>query len=263
MIKLSVITVSYNNEDFIEKSIRSVLKFLPKDFEYIILDNGSEDDSVQKIKKYQKVKLIESKTNLGFSKGNNEATKKASGEYLFFLNPDTEIMMDIFTKLIEFCKTHPDAGIVAPKLVMSNEQTQPSVKRLPTVWGALKEYVLGLKNSYSQYVPEHSGPVEVEAVYGAAFLIKRDLFNRLQGFDERFFMYYEDSDLCKRVRKLGKKIYYCPDISVIHLVGATKSKADRYQMNLNSAKIYHGVIGALLLQLIFLIPRLRRRLSLG
>lgn len=263
MTKLSVITVSFNNEDFIERSIKSVLKFLPDNCEYIILDNGSEDDSYRRIKQYPKVKLIKSDTNLGFSKGNNKAVKEAGGEYLFFLNPDTEINEDVFTPLLNFYESHSATGLVAPKLIMTDGKIQPSVKKLPTIWGAFKEYVLGIKNSYGEYVPEGDEPIEVEAVYGAAFLIKRELFEKLNGFDERYFMYYEDSDLCRRVRKLGKKIFYLPRVNLLHLVGAVKSSANRYQLNLNSSKIYHGALGVFILHLIFFIPRLRRRLSLG
>lgn len=261
MNKLSVIIVSYNSGKFIKKCVNSVLKNLPDDGEIIVIDNASTDKTLEIL---SKCKVIESKINLGFSKGNNEAVKEAKGEYLFFLNPDTEIPSqagddkNFFSELINFYEQNPDAGIVGPKLVMENGRVQPSVRKLPSVWGAFQEYILGIKNSYEQYVPEGFKPVEVEMVYGAAMLIKKDLFEKLRGFDEKFFLYYEDADLCKRVRNLGKKIYYFPKVSIKHLVGATKSDLDRSKINWQSAEKYHGLIGATLLRLIFLVPRLRR-----
>src|SRR5260370_14800965 len=93
---------------------------------------------------FRTVQLNEAKENLGCSKGNNKAGKEAEGEYLFFLNPDTELGSDIFETLIEFYENQRDAGIVAPKLVMGNGEVQPSVKKLPTVFGAFSEFVLGV-----------------------------------------------------------------------------------------------------------------------
>lgn len=261
---ISVIIVSYNSEDFIKKCVGSVLKNLDQDGELIILDNNSTDKTVAILEKFlPKIKLIKSDQNLGFSKGNNKAAKEAAGDFLFFLNPDTEIKRPIFTELIDFYKSSVDAGVIGPKLVLPNGQVQESVKHLPTIWGAIKEFIFGVKYAYSQYVPKSNKLQEVEAVYGAAMLIKKDLFEKLKGFDEKFFLYYEDVDLCKRVREAGKKIYYYPGVETTHLVGATKSEKNRYELNYESFVKYHGVLEAFILQLIFIIPRLRRRLNLG
>lgn len=264
--KLSVIIVAYNSENFIERCITSLRdhEIGPKQssedwMEIIILDNASQDGTVKMLKKFlPEIKLIESSENLGFSKGNNKAVKEAKGEYLFFLNPDTELERPVLKELIDFYENTPETGIVGPKLEMGSGKTQPSVRKLPTVIGAFKEYVLGIKNSYEQYVPFGNDPVEVESVYGAAMLIKKELFEKAGGFDEKFFLYYEDADLCKKVRELGKKIYYYPGVLIKHLVGVTKSEIDKYKLNLESAKKYHGQLGAFILQLIFLVPRLRR-----
>lgn len=254
--KISVITVSYNSENFIEKYINSVLANL-QNGELIILDNASIDKTVEKLERFlPKIKIIKSAENLGFSKGNNKAVKEASGEYLFFLNPDTEINEPIFDQLINFYENTPNAGIVGPKLIMSNGQTQPSVRKLPSVLGAFKEYILRSKNAYSEYVPTGDKPIKVEMVYGAAMLIKKDLFDQVGGFDEKFFLYYEDADLCRRVRKLGKKIYYYPKVSIKHLVGGSKSDQNRQKLNYKSSVIYHGLIGSFFLQIIFRLRRL-------
>src|SRR3989344_5794294 len=210
-ITLSIIIVSFNSESFIEKCISSVLKNIPKDAEVIVLDNASSDTTVAKLKKFStKIKLIESGENLGFSSGNNKALTQAEGEYIFFLNPDTEVNFTIFGDLIFFYKETPYAGIIGPKLVMPDGKIQESVKNLPTIAGAIKEFVFGINHAYTQYVPKGNQPIEVESMYGAAMLIKRLLFEEVGGFDEKFFLYYEDMDLCRRVRNLGKKVYYYP-----------------------------------------------------
>lgn len=278
MKSLSIITISYNSEDFIEKFLTSIIRYKPKQSEIIILDNASTDGTVEIIKKFPEIKLIRSKENLGFSKGNNLAAKEASGEYLFFLNPDTEILKQLTRKstglppvqndgseldqLVEFYEKTPDCGIVAPRLEMEDGETQTSVRKLPTIWGAFKEYILGIKHAYSEYVPKTDQPIEVESVYGAAILIKKDLFEKLNGFDEKFFLYYEDVDLCKRVREANKKVYYYPGASIKHLVGATKTNKDRYRFNLESVSKYHGSLGAFILYLIFWVPRILRKLGL-
>lgn len=255
--KVSVIIVSYNSENFIEKCVTSVLKNINFG-ELIILDNSSTDKTVEVLEKFSgKIKLIKSSENLGFSKGNNRGAKEASGEYLFFLNPDTELEKPI-EELVDFYEKTPNAGIIAPKLIMENGKIQASVRKLPSVLGAFKEYILGVRNAYSEYVPSTESPIEVEMVYGAAMLIKKDLYEKLNGYDEKYFLYYEDVDFCKRTRDLGKKIYYYPKLSIKHLVGATISGQNRYKLNYQSSVSYHGLVGAFILQIIFLIPRLRR-----
>lgn len=274
--KVSVIIVSYNSEDFIEKclvSLRVIAKQSLLGSEIIVLDNGSTDKTAEIIEKFPEIKLIKSNENLGFAKGNNKAVKEASGDYLFFLNPDTEIPKpasqgeqvrddaNFFYELISFYGKTSDVGIVAPRLVMENGQVQSSVRKLPTILGAFKEYILGMQNEYSQYVPDGSSPVEVEMVYGAAMLIKKDLFEKMGGFNEKYFLYYEDADLCKRVRESGKKIFYHPGVSVKHLVGATKSESDKSELNYGSSFRYHGLFGFLVLQLIFFLRRIVRSMK--
>lgn len=251
-IKVSVIVVSFNSEDFIEKCVTSLLRNLPKNGEIIVCDNASEDKTVEKLRKFKSaIKLIESSENLGFSKANNLAAKQALGEYLFFLNPDTEFKKPILDELISFYQKNSEIGIVAPKLIMPNGKIQASVKKLPTIWGAFKEYILGIKHNYSEYVPESKYPVEVEAIYGAAFLIKKNLFESVGEFDEKYFLYYEDIELCNRLKKIGKKIFYYPSVELIHMVGGTKSTQDKYKINYESSIKYHGELKGLILHIIF------------
>ena len=238
-ILLSVVTVTYNNEEIIDVYINSLLKNLPHQSEVIILDNNSTDKTPQILRARKDIKLIESKQNLGFSKGNNLAVKSAKGEYLFFLNPDTEVLDDAIRRLLSFMSEHSDAGIVAPKLIERTGKVQPSVRKPPSLIGALKEYFLGIKNSYEAYVPKGENPQIVECVVGGAILLKRNIFEKVGGFDERYFMYFEDLELCKRIRQLGYKIYYLPEAKIIHEVGGSVSPLKK-QWIVESAEIYHG-----------------------
>lgn len=261
-IRVSVISVSYNNEDSIENFISSVQKNISENDELIIVDNHSSDLTVEKISKFKNVKLVLSDKNLGFSKGNNLGVKAAKGQYLFFLNPDTFLDKPILDELIDFYEDR-NAGLIGPKLTLPNGKIQPSVRNLPTFWGAFQEYILGIKRKFSQYAPEIVYPQEVGAVYGAAMLINKELFEKIKGFDERYFLYYEDIDLCRKIKKVGKKVYYFPGVFIKHAVGGSKSDLDRALINRESLYIYHGLVEGLALNLIFLIARLRHKLNLG
>jgi GT2 family glycosyltransferase len=254
---ISFLIVTYNNEKTIERCIKSLLKVLPKDSEIIVFDNASADQTLNKLKNIgNRINLIESKNNLGYGKGNNLAAKSAKCEYIFILNPDTEIKAVDFHKIIEFYESDPKIGLIAPRLMLLTGKVQASVKKMPSVWGAFKEYILGIKYSYSEYYPSGVTPIEVEAAYGAALLIKKSLFEKVGGFDEKYFLYYEDIDLCRKLKKIGKKIFYFPNVEIIHLVGGSKSNQNRYNLNYDSALKYHGFVNTFLLQIIFKVRRL-------
>lgn len=267
--KLSIITVTYNSQQCIQSYLDSVLKHLPPSSEVIIVDNLSQDATAQIVKQERSVKLVENKKNLGFSKGNNIGAKVALGEYLFFLNPDIHVVDDSTNKLLEFAQSHPEAGLVAPRLIEPGGSTQASVKKLPTLLGVIREYWLGQRYAYEQYAPTTGQPIEVEAVYGAAMMIKKELLEKIGGFDERYFLFFEDLDLCRKIGKLGLKIIYYPRATFKHLVGASMSVGEQLPVGLRtlawffpnkrsgsryyqiiSENIYHGVLKALLIRLL-------------
>ncbi len=266
---LSVVTVAYNNEKNIEDYLDALRVALPRNSEAIIIDNASSDMTVELVEKEKWLKLIKNKTNVGFGSGCNIGAKISNSEYIFFLNPDTILSPGSIDKLMNFALDHPEAGIIAPKLIGKNGKIQESVTSLPSLLGAIKEYMFGQKNAYSQYAPSGNTPVEVEAVYGAAILIKKDLFFKLGGFDEKYFLYYEDLDLCRKLRNAGLKIFYLPEVSIVHLIGqsATGSsnlifgiktlanfiplkQSGSYYYLVQGGYLYHGVIIGLLIKII-------------
>lgn len=246
---LSVITVTYNNKDNILEYLQSIEKNLPRNSEIIIIDNASNDSTAKILEKKKNIVFIKSGTNLGFAKACNLAAQKANGEYLFFLNPDTKVFDRSIQKLLDFYEKTPDAGIVAPKIFQDDHHIQPSVRKFPSVFGAIREYYLGVKNVFDAYIPDSEDPIAVETVVGAAMLIRKDLFEKIGGFDEKYFMYYEDIDLCKKVHNLGLKVYYVPDSAIYHKVGGSVSN-QKSEWIKQSARKYHGVLGEFLLYLV-------------
>ncbi|OGE32051.1 hypothetical protein A2631_02950 [Candidatus Daviesbacteria bacterium RIFCSPHIGHO2_01_FULL_44_29] len=254
-MKLSIITVTYNNAQSLVGFIESVLTNAPLDSELVIVDSSSTDETVDMLKKFgQKIVLILSSENIGFGKGSNLGFQRSTGEFVMFLNPDTKVSKTALADLLLFIENHPEVGIVAPALIQKDGNIQPSVRRLPTLWGAIQEYYLGIKRSYEAYVPENNRPQEVESVVGAGMMMRRETFAKLGGFSSKFFMYYEDLELCLRVRKLGLKVYYLPEVKIEHEVGGSFSE-QKLQWLRESATMYHG---ALSFALISLLLRLRK-----
>jgi GT2 family glycosyltransferase len=254
-MRISVVTVSYNSAQFITDYLDSLITNLTPLDEVIIVDSGSEDDTTEVIEKFSQkkknIKLIKSKENIGFGKGCNMGVSEALGEYILFLNPDTKVLEGGVDKLYQFISVHPEGGIVAPQLIQDGGVIQPSIRKLPTILGAIKEYYLGIKNSYEAYFLDGDSFYQVESVVGAAMMMKRELFIKIGGFDEKYFMYFEDLDLCRKTLKAGKNIYYLPAAKFFHKVGGTVTYKERNLAWLkDAAKLYHGYFYYLILDLV-------------
>lgn len=239
---LSIIIVSFNTKDFLYRCLESL------DFndEIIIVDNDSTDDSVQTINsfKFKNLKIIVNKNNLGFAKAVNQGLKQAKGDYLLLLNSDIIVKPDSINKLIEFTEKHSEAGVVSGKLLNPDNSFQGSCFYLPTLLKVMKEFWLKGPSVLSKYVPLGKNPVEVEAVAGAVFLIPRKVLQKVGFFDERYFMYFEDLDYCRRVQRNGFRVYYLPEAEFIHAHGASGKKIPQQTQKWlsQSSKIYHGKI---------------------
>jgi GT2 family glycosyltransferase len=249
---LSIVIVSLNTKDILKKCLESIKNLK---LEIIVIDNASTDGSTEMVKKefsdkgglasgWSKVKLIENEKNLGYARANNQGIKIAKRRYIFLLNSDTQIKTRSFEKLVKFTKDNSQAGVVGAKLVNLDGSVQASVYYFPTIWRAIKEYWLGQKGAYEKYAPKGKKPVEVEAVTGAAMLISRKTIEKIGLLDERYFMYFEDLDYCRRVRKAGLKVYYLPKAEIIHHHGKSAQKAGgkAYQYLSQSSKIFNGIV---------------------
>lgn len=224
MPKLSIIIVTHNSQALIaaclEAVYREITKWRP---EVVVVDNGSIDGTVAEIKKhFPQVKLI-TQANLGFAAGVNAAVKKSTGEFLWLLNPDMIITPYAAERLMEFLLEHKKVALVGAQLIGLDRRPQASFGNFP---GYLTELIQSvglhyiLPGRYLPYAPWRKkyfkvGPVSW--VSGGGMMLKRLMFNRLRGFDRKFFMYLEDVDLCWRARLLGYGVYYLSGAKIIHI----------------------------------------------
>jgi GT2 family glycosyltransferase len=211
-ILASVIVVAYNNKDSLRECLGSLLRTLPSACEILLVDNASIDGSADLVVEgYPAVKLIRSQVNLGFAGGNNLAATDARGEYLVFLNPDTTTMPGWLEKLLAPLEENLQIGLTTPQILLMR-----SPEIINTCGNNIHLSGLTLCRGVGLKRGELSIQEEVGAVSGAAFAIKRELFLKLGGFDDRFFMYMEDADLSWRARLAGYDCTYVPTSLVYH-----------------------------------------------
>ncbi|MBP9815481.1 MAG: glycosyltransferase [Candidatus Levybacteria bacterium] len=258
-IKLSVVIVNYKVFDKIKICISSIQKHFHKiSYEIIVVENDLKSNYSSELSLYKKVKYYRSDKNLGFGAGNNLGVKHAKGEFIFFLNPDTEIRYgNVFQILKRF--NIASTGIIAPLLV--TPEGSPYKKQ-----GTLKLNLINAIFSLSfiyKYFPNNKiarnfwlfswnkkDIREVDVVPGTAFIIKRSLFKLIHGFDEKFFLFFEENDICNRVKLKGLKIFIDPSLVVMHEWGkSTEQRSDTKKIFERSRKYYfkkyYGVIGLL------------------
>lgn len=223
-MQLSFIIINYNTRQSLEKCIASVLKKVTNTkFELIIVNNERQKISEiqEKFKNIANLDVIEVSKNVGFGRACNIGAKKAQGELLCFLNPDAEIVSENIHDLIREIKSDLKIGVVGPRIIEENGNIQPwSVGREPGLLDLFRNN-LGFLNSKKKW--EYPNKQDVDWVTGAALFSRREVFEAVNGFDEKFFLYFEDVDLCKRVRLLGKKIVHFPDFQVMHFGGKSMS----------------------------------------
>lgn len=234
VLSCSVIVVAYNSEDFIPACLNSVQKALEgMNSEVIVLDNGSSQKLSKECKEcFPQVKWIDSKENLGFGKGCNYAVRFATKENLFFVNPDTIVAEDTFKKTLQYMLSLERPGLVGCRILNENGTIQSACRRtFPSPMAAIFK-TIGLARLFSKsrffasYNMTYLDPeqnTEVDAVSGSFFCIRKNLFESVGGFDEDFFMYGEDLDICFRVKKLGYQNHYYAGAKIIHFKGKSSS----------------------------------------
>jgi len=232
---LSIITVNINGKDKVLDQIQSVFDGLEGlQVEEIISDNGSTDGSIEEIKKrFPQVKVIENGKNLGFGAANNKALPFVTSDLVLFLNPDMRVLPGTLKKIVEWMRAHEDVGIVSPKLTDEQGNFVPDAKprRLP---GVFDQVALLLKLPHlfpsilNRYMYEGFDPEkeqEVDSVRGSFMLTRKSIIDRLGwAFDPRYFIWFEDVDTCREVKKMGFKVMYTPVISCVDYVGTTFKK---------------------------------------
>lgn len=256
--EISIIIVSYNTAECLQRCIAHLEK--EKDaLEIIVVDNASTDDSANLIKtKFPFVKLISNRVNEGFGSANNRGAEKASGKYLVLLNSDAFPKPGALSTALKKMQENPKIGIGGARLIDAKEIPQHSARSFPSV---LNDFLRlsGLADRFPDsrffghaektWMPQDK-PMQVDWVTGAFMIIPKSLYQQAGGFDERFFLYYEEVDLCKKVKELGLQIWYWPDVIVEHIGGISSEQfsSRREKWRMQSALLYyrkhHGYWGA-------------------
>ena len=230
-VDLSIIIVNWNTKELVRRCIQSVILHT-RDlvYEIIVVDNHSDDGSVSLIhNSFPSVILIQNEDNLGFAKANNIGIRKSRGRYLLLLNSDTYIKHNIFSEIIHYMDVHPEAGILSPKIVT------PDLVPYPMRICSLTPFLSFLKifNLYflcKEYVPdEGSQPIEARVVGGSCMLLRKKVIDSVGYLEERFFLYNEEDDFCRRAIRKGWKIVFNPQSYIIHLHGMSTRKKDIYE----------------------------------
>lgn len=240
---LSIIIVSYNTKKLTLDCLISVIKSTRGiDYEIIILDNGSTDGSLSAIRnskleiRSSKLKLIENKENLGFGRANNQGMKLAKGKYILLLNSDTLINDGVLGGMVEWMDKNPKVGIASCSLVNKDGSIQGTGGYFPTLlrvfsWMTIQDFPFVdsfirpfhpiHRKSFSKGEDFYRENRELDWITGAFLMMRREIFEQTRGFDEDFFMYTEEVDLCYRAKKLGWKVFSLPKWGITHYGGAS------------------------------------------
>ncbi len=223
----SIIIVNYESRDFLSNCLESIDKFitpiLKENFEIIIVNNDKINLELKRNFSFD-LEIIENNKNLGFGSASNQGAKNANLKYLFFLNPDTEFKNDSFVKVIEYIKNKEsekeNIGILGIKIldIESNEVQDWSCGNKTSLWNVIS------RNIFVKKLWEKNEITSVDWVTGAAMIVERKLFNDLNGFDDNFFMYFEDQDLCLRAKELKSEVVYFCFGEVFHWGGKSWSE---------------------------------------
>lgn len=255
MTKLSIITVTYNSQNQIGAFLDSIAKSLDKiSKEIILVDNASSDQTIKVIEKNKlKTILVKSPVNGGFAKGVNQGLARATGEYILLLNPDTQLVGDCLTNLVAFADKTSPLGAVAPRLLDPDGKPQASVFKFPTIINAIKKNFFNCPDCFGKYLPSPLTQ-KVDVAIMAAFLIPRSTLETIGSLNEKYFMYYEDFDFCRKLKEYGLPVYYFPDAKIKHVHGASGHFVSHLQSPLlKSSKLYYGNVYSGLLNFILML----------
>lgn len=238
---ISIIIVSWNCREKLKENLEYLFQSrgdLRK--EVFVVDNNSRDGTVEMVNKnFEQVELIANSENLGFAKANNQAIKKASGRYILLLNPDMRVYPDTLKNMVAWMDERPQAGVAGCHLVDEKGGTVPHVRRFPRLGDQLAIVLKiphifpGILNKYLQKDLDHNKEAEADSIRGSFFMIRREALRDIGELDERFFIWFEEVDYCKRAWRAGWKVMYTPQARCIDHVGQSfalvrKATTQRY-----------------------------------
>ena len=254
MTTIGIIITTYNSETTIKECLNSIKKINRRiKKEVIIVDNASTDNTLTIINHKKGVNIIKNEKNVGYSKANNHGAKKAKAEYLLFLNPDTRANKSTVQTMLEFMERNKDVGAATCKVMLQNGRLDKACRRsFPTPWNIFchlthLDRVFPHSKILSRYnltyIPEEK-TIEVDSIVGAFFLVRREAFEEVGGWDEDYFLFGEDIDLCYKLKERGWKIVYYPKTTIIHQKGSstfmhTKKKLNKDEKERRAEAIKH------------------------
>jgi len=234
---LSIIIVNYNTKDFLKNCLNSIIKNTQGiNYEIIVVDNASSDGSLEMLKRnFSEVKLIVNKENLGFAKANNYGIKIAEGKYILLLNSDTLILDNCLYNILKFANSIHNGSVIGCKILNMDKSLQWTCYYAPNLLTELIFFTIQIIKDiwdpmtfwkYMKYW-DHKKIKDVDCISGCFLWIGREVFDKVGMLDENFFLYYEDSEFCFRVRKKSNyKIYYFPYSEIVHLKGISSKLND-------------------------------------
>jgi hypothetical protein len=233
---IDVVIVNYNSTSYLLDCISSMHRATPEGVKIriCVFDNASEDGVCRIKGQFPEVDLLCSRKNIGFARGVNYAMARGGAPYVLVLNPDTSVDSFFIKEIIEFMEKNQDIGIVGPKILDSSSRIQGSARRFPNAKTAL----FGRSTFLSRLFPNNSQtrinipaysckdckPIDVDWVSGACMIVRRKAVEQVGMLDERFFMYWEDADWCRRMREHGWRVVFFPGCQIVHYTGVSSRK---------------------------------------
>lgn len=224
MKKLSITIVNYNAGEYLIKCLDSLKKVEKElEFDVYIIDNDSKDDSFERAqKKFPEFIYIDNKANLGFGKAHNIALKRAKTPYLLTLNPDCEVPKGTLKFIYDFMEKNPDVGLSTPKVEKADGSLDIACHRgFPTPKASFEYFFLKNDRLYHLTDRNMNEIHEIDSAVGAFMFMRREVLQKVGYFDEDYFLYGEDIDMCFRIKKAGFKVMYIPDVKVLHVKGVS------------------------------------------
>lgn len=221
---LSIIILNYKTKNLLKQCLKNIANLnLPLEHEIIVVDNNSQDGTAEMIKDSPNIKFIQANENRGMGAGNNLGIHGSQGEYVLILNPDVVVLENSIENLLNFITTNEKIGCVAPKLLYPNKTYQPSCYKFPKFFllpvfirTSLRKWGGKFLDDYLMNQVSVNEPHQIDWARGSALLLRKNVLEQINGFDERFFMYLEDTDLCRRIWQANYEIWYVPQSQMVH-----------------------------------------------
>ena len=238
---VTAIILSHNSDDLLTRCLTALATSNGLSVEIIVVDNGSTDDTIEAARRASPdIRLIASPTNIGYAAGNNLAISLARGRYLAFVNVDAFVEPQTLVTMVGFLDANPAVGVAGPRLVYPDGSPQPySYGADPTIKYLIRRAVRRAVRRRPMHDWTGVDPQPVDWVSGACLLVRRELAVQTGGFDTDFFMYFEDTDWCRRIRNAGGHVYFVPTATAVHLSRPTYADRGRRRSYQESLVLYY------------------------